>query len=76
MITTEQLKEFKAIYKKEFGKDISDKDALDSATSLVDMMRLVYKPITKKDYEKYSKPISDKTNLSGRADQEMPKANL
>lgn len=76
MITTEQLKEFKAIYKKEFGEDISDKEALESATQLVNLMRIVYKPITKEDYEKYSKPISDKTNLSGRADQEMPKANL
>ena len=61
MITTEQLKEFKEIYKKEFGKDISDKEALESATQLGNLMRIVYKPITKEDYKKYSRPMA-KTN--------------
>jgi hypothetical protein len=55
MISSEQLKEFKKIYKKEFGEDISDEDALESATKLIEMVKLIYRPIKKSDYEKYNK---------------------
>lgn len=55
-LSKERVEEFKRIYKKETGKDISDEEALDSATSLVEMIRLVYKPIKKKDFEKFNKP--------------------
>jgi hypothetical protein len=55
-LSKERVEEFKKIYKKETGKDISDEEALDSATSLVEMIRLVYKPIKKKDFEKFNKP--------------------
>lgn len=54
-LTKEDIAKFKEIYKKETGEDISDEEALDSATSLVEMVRLVYKPIKKADFEKYSK---------------------
>ena len=50
MISSEQLKEFKKIYKKEFGEDISDEDALESATKLIEMVKLIYRPIKKSDY--------------------------
>jgi hypothetical protein len=55
MISEEALKEFKAIYKKEFGVDLSDKDALESATKLLNLMKAVYKPMTKEEYEKIEK---------------------
>lgn len=55
MITGKQLKEFKILYKKEFGGDISNQEALESATKLIDMMRLIYKPIRKSDYEKHNR---------------------
>lgn len=54
-LSKEQIEEFKKIYKQETGKDISDEEALDSATSLVEMVRLIYKPIKKADFEKYNK---------------------
>jgi hypothetical protein len=49
----EDVVRFQEIYKKETGNDISYEEALESATSLVEMIRLVYKPIKKIDYEKY-----------------------
>ena len=55
MISEEALKEFKVIYKKEFGIDLSDKDALESATKLLTLMKAVYKPMTKEEYEKVQK---------------------
>jgi hypothetical protein len=68
MITTEQLEKFKAIYRKEFGKDISNQDALDSATKLVNLMRIVYKPITQKDYDEFKKRRISKAHISRQID--------
>lgn len=50
MISNERLEEFKRIYRKEFGRDISDQDALESATKLLNLLKIVYKPMTKEDF--------------------------
>ncbi len=47
-ITQEQLESFKKIYKKRFGKNISDKEALKQATALLNMMKVIYRPLPKK----------------------------
>lgn len=47
MISEEALEEFKAIYKKEYNKDISDEKALDLAINLLNIMNVVYRPIKK-----------------------------
>ena len=52
MISKESLEEFKKIYRKRFGKDISDQDALESATKLLNLLRVVYKPMTKEEFSK------------------------
>jgi hypothetical protein len=49
------LEKFKEIYKKEYGKEISDEDALEQGTKLLRMVELVYKPMTAEDYKKYSR---------------------
>jgi hypothetical protein len=55
MISEKALKEFKAIYKKEFSIDLSDKDALESATKLLILVKAIYKPMVIEDYEKIQK---------------------
>lgn len=55
IISEEALREFKTIYKKEFNEDISDKDALEKATKLLNLMKAVYGPMSKGDYEKLQK---------------------
>jgi hypothetical protein len=55
MISEKALKEFKKIYKKEFDIDLSDQDALEKATKLLNLMRAVYGPMSKGDYEKLQK---------------------
>jgi hypothetical protein len=47
MVSDEALKEFKTLYKEEFGTEISDKEALDLAINLLTMMNVVYRPIKK-----------------------------
>lgn len=55
MISKERLEEFKRIYKKKFGKELSNQEALEKATKLLRMVELVYKPITKENYDKLQK---------------------
>ena len=55
MISKESLEEFKRIYKKKFNKDLSDPEALDKATSVLNLVRAVYKPTSKEDYDKLQK---------------------
>jgi len=56
MITPKALKKFKTIYKKEFNIDLSDQDASEKATKLLNLMKAVYRPILKDDYGKLQKP--------------------
>ncbi len=55
MISKEALEKFKAIYKRRFGKDISDEYALGSATKLLNLMKLVYKPMTENELKMVEK---------------------
>ncbi len=41
MISKEELKKYKAIYKEEFREEIDDKTALDGFTRLVNFLRVV-----------------------------------
>jgi hypothetical protein len=55
MISGKALKEFKVIYKNQFNIELSDRDALEKATKLLNLIRAVYRPMTKEDYEKIQK---------------------
>ncbi len=54
-ITREDIEKFQKLYKQETGKDINYAEAQRCTISLVEMVRLVYRPIKKKDYEKFLK---------------------
>ncbi|MFZ2969901.1 MAG: hypothetical protein WA063_02020 [Minisyncoccia bacterium] len=51
MISKEQLEKFKDIWKKQFGGGISDQKALEEATSLINFIKVVYKPMTQNEFE-------------------------
>jgi len=55
MISKEKLKEFKKIYKKRFGEHLSDQVALEKATKLLNLVKVVYRPMTKEEYDKVQK---------------------
>lgn len=46
---------FKKIYKKRFGEDLSDQAALEKATKLLNLVKAVYQPMTKEEYDKVQK---------------------
>jgi len=47
MIPKEAIEEFKKIYKKEFGVELSEEEALRRATNLLNLYKAVYRPIIK-----------------------------
>ncbi len=55
MIPKEHLGKFKAIYKKRFGVEISDQEALEKSTKLIRLIEIIYKPMTQKEYDTLQK---------------------
>lgn len=62
-ISEAQLTNFKALYKKHFGEELSQEDAYEKALKLVRIMQLIYKPITKKQYQQVIKRQQQMLNL-------------
>ncbi|MDO8569477.1 MAG: hypothetical protein Q7R89_01705 [bacterium] len=52
-----QLDKFITLYREKFGVELDRQSAYEKGVRLVQLMKTVYKPITKNDYEKYSKEI-------------------
>ena len=55
LLSKEAIKEFKQIYRQEFGGKISDQKALELALNLLNLFRVIYKPITKEEFRKTKK---------------------
>jgi hypothetical protein len=51
-IPKKALKEFKALYKKKFNKELSDQETLEQATSLITLVKAIYRPIPKESKDK------------------------
>lgn len=54
-LTSEQVEKFQELYKKRFGVEISYEEAQISGLKLVQLFQLVYKPITRRQYQKFHK---------------------
>ncbi len=53
MLSDERIKKFQVLYKKHFGKDISNEEALEKGISLIRLVELTWKPMTKEEHRKY-----------------------
>jgi hypothetical protein len=51
MLTDDQIQKFQSIYAKRFGVELDKKIALEKGIKLVRLIELIYKPITKHEYE-------------------------
>ena len=51
MLTDKQVTKFQEIYKNTFGEEISREDALEGGIKLVRLMKIIYTPITEKEYQ-------------------------
>jgi hypothetical protein len=55
MLSDEQITKFQTLYKNRFGREISREEAYEKGAQLVRLMQLIYKPITKDDYDRLHK---------------------
>lgn len=62
MISEEHLQKFKNLYKKHFNEELSDQDALEQATKLTNLVKLIYKPMTEEEYKKVEEEIKEIEN--------------
>lgn len=61
-LTGEQVVKFQAIYKAKFGREISREHAYEQAIKLVQLMKIIYKPITQEDFKKVKKRQQELNN--------------
>ena len=50
-LSDEDIKKFQELYKTSFGKEISKGDALEKGLKLLNLMKLVYVPMTQEEYD-------------------------
>lgn len=63
MISEKALEEYKALYKEEFGEEISNEKAMDEAVSLLTMFDAIYRPVKKS----WLKEIDEKDTLPDKS---------
>lgn len=54
MLPKKAIEEYRAIYKKHFGKDISDAEAEEQGMNLLRLFQIIYKPIPKSWLKKHN----------------------
>ncbi|EKE21323.1 MAG: hypothetical protein ACD_7C00280G0003 [uncultured bacterium] len=55
MLEKDSVEKFQEIYKQETGNEIAYQEALIMAEQIIELVRLVYHPIKRTDYEKWKK---------------------
>lgn len=51
VLSDADIMKFQALYKSEFGMEISQEDAYEKGIKLLGLMSAIYKPMTEKEYE-------------------------
>jgi len=59
VLSDEHIKKLQALYKSEFGMEISKEDAYERGIKLLRLMSAVYKPMTKEEYAAIQKRRQD-----------------
>ena len=61
-LTDKQIEKFQLIYRRVFGKSISREEAIDKGIKLVHLMEIIYKPMTRREFDKVSRRRKHLTN--------------
>jgi len=59
MLTHEKITEFKELVRQTTGKELSEAEATRQATSLINLMRVIYRPIPAEDHTKAKARIKE-----------------
>ena len=76
-LTDAQLEQFRDLYRKRYGKEISKEDAVEQAMKLLCLLRRIYTPMTKERFEviqKYRAKILPDiiAKVASQEDSDMP----
>lgn len=52
-LTDKHISDFQKLYLEEYGVTLSEDEALERSTKLIELIRIIYKPISKEDHTKY-----------------------
>ncbi len=52
VLTSDDIKNFRAIYLDQFGKDISEEDAYEQGIKLLSLMKIIHKPMSQEEMER------------------------
>ena len=52
MLTDEQITKYQTLYRNRFGREISREEAYEQGVKLIRLVELIYKPMTKTEYQK------------------------
>lgn len=55
MISDEHIQKFKELYKNRFGKELTDAEAREKGSALVRFMKIIYKPMTKEEFDELAR---------------------
>jgi hypothetical protein len=53
-LTDKHISDFQKLYLEEYGVKLSEDEALERGIELIELVRTIYKPITKEEYKKYN----------------------
>ena len=63
LLSDRQITEFKTLYKNHFGKKISREEAYEKGINLINLIRILYRPITKNEYTQLKKRREETRDL-------------
>jgi hypothetical protein len=70
-LSEEQINEFQRIYKNYYGKEISRDEAYEQGVKLIRLIELIYKPMTKEQFQRVEKHIEEiKNRLKTESDSQ------
>lgn len=62
-LTQAQIRKFQTLYKEQFSVELSDEDAIEKGSALVMLLKQVYKPLPKDEYENKNEQTRPAKNL-------------
>ena len=63
MLSIQRITKFQELYEKHFGKKINRDEACEKGAILIRLMKLIYKPMTKEEYELVQKRREETNNI-------------
>ncbi len=63
MLSDEQITKYQTLYKNHYGKEISREEAYEQGAKLIRLVELIYKPMTKEEYQDLQKHRQKTDNL-------------